>query len=205
MMKLSGLAPLLLAGALALAGTTLASAAGLYTNGLPTAGSSQYPFTIPLTGNETIPADTNLTQGQNPATEAITVNQLVGVAAGNVSYSANAATASTTVTAPQIAGNGGFVVLDMTGSLGAAGVLTTPTAAAIIAQLPNLQSGASYHLRIVNETAATNAWTLTAGSNVTVDGTATIAAASWTDWVVTLNQTLATPTVVFQRAGSGTK
>lgn len=182
-----------------------AVAAGLYTNGLPRAGASPYTFTLPLTGNETFPADTNLSGGLNPATEAVTTNQLLGAAAGISSYSANSATASTTATAAQIAGSGGFVVLDMTGSLGAAGVLTTPTAAQIIAQLPNLQSTASYHLRIINETAATNAWTLTAGTNVTVSGTATIAAASWTDWVVTLNKTAATPTVTFQRAGSGTK
>lgn len=36
-----------------------------------------YPAaTLPLTGNETIPADTNLSGGRQPATELITVNQL---------------------------------------------------------------------------------------------------------------------------------
>lgn len=51
-------------------------AAGFFTNGVPTAGGTQYPTTIPLTGNETVPADTNLTNGQNPASEAITTAQL---------------------------------------------------------------------------------------------------------------------------------
>lgn len=67
---------LLLAGAFALAGVFPTIGAGLFTNGLPVAGGSSFPTTLPLTGNETIPADTNLTQGLNPASEAITVNQL---------------------------------------------------------------------------------------------------------------------------------
>lgn len=192
-----------LASAVLLLFGSVAWAGGLYTNGFPQAG--QVPNTLPLTGQELIPADTQLPGGLSPQTEAISTSQLAGAFAGQASYSANAATSSTTATAAQIAGNGGFVVLDMTGSLGAAGVLTTPTAAQIIAQLPNLMNGASYHLRVVNETAATNAWTLTAGSNVTVQGTATVAAASWTDFIVTLHQTLSPATVVFQRAGSGTK
>jgi hypothetical protein len=60
--------------------TLVAHAAGYFTNGVPVAGGSQYPTTLPLTGNETIPADTNLTAGQNPASEAITTNQLAGFA-----------------------------------------------------------------------------------------------------------------------------
>ena len=73
-MKRIGLA---LALATALAGGQ-AHAAGYFTNGLPTAGGSQYPSTYPLTGNETMPADTNLTNGQNPASEAVTPGQLKG-------------------------------------------------------------------------------------------------------------------------------
>lgn len=51
--------------------TSVAWGAGIYTNGLPAA-------TSPLTGAETIPADTNLSGGQYPQTESITVNQLLG-------------------------------------------------------------------------------------------------------------------------------
>lgn len=66
-----------LAGAGLLALTASAAlAAGFFTNGVPTAGGSQYPSTLPLTGNETIPADTNLPSGLNPASEAITVSAL---------------------------------------------------------------------------------------------------------------------------------
>lgn len=194
---------MLLAGALALAcmaGAALAG--GLYTNGFPQAGS--VANTLPLTGNELIPADTQLPSGLNPQTESISINQLTGVAAANASYSANAATTNATATAAQLTGSGGFVVLDLTGTIAGGSTLTTPTAAQLIAALPNLQNTDSYMLRIIAETAANN-WTLTAGSNVTVTGTATIVAAQFTDWVVTMNKTLATPTVVFQRAGSGTK
>lgn len=177
---------------------TAAVAGGLYTNGLPQASGS-------LTGNELVPADTQLCCGLNPQTEAISTSQLQQFMNADAFYSANNATTATTATAASLTGNGGFVVLDMTGSLGAGAALTTPTAAQLIAQLPSLKTGASYVVRIINETAATNAWTLTAGSNVTVTGTATIAAATYVDWIVTFNQTLATPTVVFQRAGAGTK
>ena len=62
--------------------STVALAAGLYTNGIPQAGGPQYPSTIPLTGNELIPADTQLPNGRNPATEAISTSQLAAFAAG---------------------------------------------------------------------------------------------------------------------------
>lgn len=71
---------LLLAGALALASIVPASAAGFFQ--FPPAGGSQYPTTLPLTGNETIPADTNLPNGLNPATETITVNALRAAVVG---------------------------------------------------------------------------------------------------------------------------
>lgn len=71
----------MLAGALALAmATSAAVAGGYFTNGVPPAGGTQYPNTIPLTGAETVPADTNLSGGQNPQSEAISVTQLNGQA-----------------------------------------------------------------------------------------------------------------------------
>jgi hypothetical protein len=71
-----------LAAAIVLGGSAAVFAAGVFTNGVPPAGGTQYPSTIPLTGNETIPADTNLTGGQNPASEAITTSQLAVFGAG---------------------------------------------------------------------------------------------------------------------------
>ena len=67
-------------GLLALIGAYGASASGIFTNGVPPAGGTQYPTTLPLTGNELIPADTQLPSGQNPQSEAISVSQLAGFA-----------------------------------------------------------------------------------------------------------------------------
>lgn len=73
--KIGGVAAWLLAGAFALAATGVSLGAGLWGN-LPPAGGSQYPTTLPLTGNETIPADTNLANGLAPQSEIISVNSL---------------------------------------------------------------------------------------------------------------------------------
>lgn len=73
MIKLRGVAVAFAAAAL-MAGSALA--AGFLTNGVPTAGTAPYQFTLPLTGNEQLPADTELPAGQSPQSEAITVNQL---------------------------------------------------------------------------------------------------------------------------------
>ena len=56
-------------------------AAGFFTNGVPQAGGSQYPSTIPLTGNELLPADTQLSDGASPQSEAISTSQLAGYVA----------------------------------------------------------------------------------------------------------------------------
>ena len=121
----------------------------------------------------------------------------------NLGYRAvNAATASTTLT-PNDMGLNGYNVLDMTGTLAAAGNATTPTAAAMLANNPLVGDNQSYVLRIINETAATNAWTLVGGTGVTINGTATISAASFTDFLVTFNRTAGT--IGIQRIGSGSK
>ena len=60
----------LLGGLAVLALTSAALAAGVFTPGLPAAVLST------MSGNETVPADTNLLNGANPASEAITVSQL---------------------------------------------------------------------------------------------------------------------------------
>lgn len=64
--------------AVAMLGTGVASAAGLFTNGVPPAGGTQYPTTLPLTGNELLPADTQLPGGLNPQSEAISTAQIAG-------------------------------------------------------------------------------------------------------------------------------
>ena len=57
-------------------------AAGILTNGLPLVNNwgttTTGQATLPLTGSELIPADTQLASGQMPQSEAISVNQLKG-------------------------------------------------------------------------------------------------------------------------------
>lgn len=62
-----------------------AQAGGLYTPGFPQAG--DLPNTLPLTGNETIPADTNLPEGLAPQTESISLTQLAQFLGGGGSGS----------------------------------------------------------------------------------------------------------------------
>lgn len=47
---------------------------GMFTNGMPLASAST--ITFPLTGNETIPCDTNLTAGSGPESVALTTGML---------------------------------------------------------------------------------------------------------------------------------
>lgn len=47
---------------------------GMFTNGMPLASAS--PQSFPLTGNETIPCDTNLTAGSGPESVALTTGML---------------------------------------------------------------------------------------------------------------------------------
>ena len=53
-----------------------AFAAGYWTNGVPVVGVSPYSSTLPLTGNETLPADTNLAGGVQPQSVAVTTSHL---------------------------------------------------------------------------------------------------------------------------------
>lgn len=137
-MKLLALAGLAVASV-----TTAALAAGLYTNGVPVAGGSQYPGTIPLTGNETVPVDTNLTQGLNPASEAVTVSQLLTAVgqpatprnflvngAHNVNQQGTAAIVggTTTITALQFAADRWFVDTNVGSGAGEAQIITASPA-----------------------------------------------------------------------------
>lgn len=61
---------------------------GMFTNGMPLASASS--ITFPLTGNETIPCDTNLTAGSGPESVALTTAML-GLA-GNATALTYAAT-----------------------------------------------------------------------------------------------------------------
>ena len=68
--------PLLLSGP--------ALSAGNLTNGLPLAGAAPYQSTIPLTGNELAPFDTQLPGGRQPQSEAVSVSQLAAYLNSNL-------------------------------------------------------------------------------------------------------------------------
>ena len=57
----------------------------------------------------------------------------------------------------------------------AAAAYTTPTATALLAEIPGAVVGTSFYFSINNVTSATHTITLGAGDGVTVDGSATIA------------------------------
>ncbi len=192
----------LLVGALVLA-TSAAVAGGFFTNGLPVAGQAPYTTTLPLTGVEQIPADTELSGGASPQSEAITTAQLGAFVSQTFSagvYSAATNTSSFTATTAQTIGKP-LVVLNLTGTLAAAANVTTPTAAQLWAAVGNAQAGQTYVLRVINNSSGAFAWTLVGGTGVTISGTASVAQNTYREWLVTLTNST---TVSVQNIGAGT-
>lgn len=117
-----------------------------------------------------------------------------------VTYTTVASSTSTAVTATAAAVVGG--ILNRTGSPGSGITETTPTAAQIIAALPNtiaFDGTYQYKFRYINNAMGqTTTWT--AGSGVTVTGTATIATNAWRDFLVTVDSPTA---VTFTNLGGG--
>lgn len=118
-------------------------AAGFFTNGVPNAGGTQFPTTVPLTGNEQLPADTELPNGQQPQSEAITVGQLLQAASGGslpTNQLSNGQMAinqqgtgvitggTTTVTALQFAADRWFIDTNVTSGTGRGQVITATPA-----------------------------------------------------------------------------
>jgi hypothetical protein len=116
-------------------------------------------------------------------------------------FAAIATNTPCTLTGAQIAGTSD-VNLNMTANLAGAGTLNTPTAAQMWAAAgPAAFAGLSYNLRIINSSAGNNAWTLTAGTGVTLTGTMSINQNTFRDFVVTLTSATA---VTIQQVGTGT-
>lgn len=88
-------------------------------------------------------------------------------------------------------------IIDYSGSPGSGVTVTTPTAAQIIAALPNTipGDGFNYLLYFINDSAGQTA-TITAGSGVTVSGTATVATATMRQFLVNVNVNAGTVTMV---------
>lgn len=79
----------------------------------------------------------------------------------------------------------------------AAITLTTRTADQMIADIPNAQIGMTWNLRVLNRNS--NTLTMSAGSGVTITGTATLATVLWKDFICTYT---AASTIVMQVAAS---
>ncbi len=126
-----------------MASGTGAVASGLFTNGVPNAGGTQYPTTVPLTGNEQLPADTELSNGQNPASEAITTSQLAafagswgdprnfldnGAMAVNQQGTSSITGGTTSITALEFAADRWFVDTNVTSGAGHGQIITASPA-----------------------------------------------------------------------------
>lgn len=159
-----------------------AMAAGNLTNGLPPAGGTQFPGTLPLTGLEIAPFDTQLPNGLNPATEAVSIGQImgaVGAAVNGAQVATNTSAFTLTAiqsvpTAPALA-----KILNLTGTLAGAANVTTLTAAQIITAAGTSSVAAPtptpFVFVVTNSSSGAFAWTLVGGTGVTVSGSAVIA------------------------------
>ena len=158
----SKLKALLVTLAAMLAASVIAYAAGSFTQNFPIVGSPSYcgstengncVLTVPagpaLTGNETLPADTNVTQGQGPSSVAIDITSL---GAGPYQYNAPLTGATLTMTAQQRR-----LIIDPAGTIAALTVVF-PTAATLI----------DNQLMGICTTQIVTALTLTAGSGTTI-------------------------------------
>lgn len=134
---------------------------------------------------------------------APTTVTMAGIATGVISPSlaAQFATGTTTTTfaAGQLTG-AGFVVYTNTGAT--PGSIATRTATQMIADIGNASLNQTYMLRVINGQ-GTGTLTITAGTDVTLTGTMTVAANTWRDFVVTITS-IAAHTMTIQNAGVGT-
>lgn len=126
-----------------------------------------------------------------------------GIATGRVGAQPAAqfatGTTTTTFTAGQLTG-ADFTVYTNTGAT--PGSIATRTATQMIADLGNAYIGQTWILRIVNGQ-GTGTLTVTAGVDVTLTGTATIAVNSWRDFHCTVTS-IALHTITMQNIGTGT-
>lgn len=171
---------------------------GYTTNGLPAA-------VLPLTGNELFAADTQLTQGIAPESEAVSSAQLAVFVANSAGFAAigtaDNGTTQTLTAAMISAPNARFVSHLSTG--GATPSLTLPLATALLAALPNVVVGSSYLLRIINNNSGTA--TVVTNTGWTTSGTLTLATVTTRDFVVAFtNITSGSVAATLTSVGTGT-
>lgn len=123
------------------------------------------------------------------------------VGIGACAYNTNAATAAGTLTAANISGGNDSVVLALTGTFAGVANMQLPTVASVVAAVPLLQVGQSYIMRVIN-VAAGFTLTITTNTGWTISGTAaTIATATWREFIVTITALGATPTATLVDIG----
>lgn len=160
----------------------------------------------PLTGSELAAFDTQLGQGINPESEAISVDQLSAYTNNKPAGSPAIATAdggsTATLTAAMIASAGSrFVVHVSTG--GSTPSLTLPLVTALLTALPLAIVGTGYVLRIINSNSGTA--TIVTNTGWTTSGTLTIATNTWRDFIVSVtNITSGSAAATITSVGTGT-
>lgn len=122
-------------------------------------------------------------------------------APGAAGYNINAATASALLTAADISGGTANVVLAMTGTLTGPANAQLPLVADLVAALSSPAVGTSYTLRVINESSANDAWTITTDTGWTLTGTMTIAQNTWREFIIQLTSLT---TATLQSIGTGT-
>lgn len=157
------------------------------------------------TGNIVPPNSTAYFQVAPTSTTAVTISlsnvSNGSVYLGNTQYTAAVNTTSFTATAPQVAG-AVLTTLNLTGTLAGAASITLPTAANLIAGIPNAGLGTSYRLRIINSSGGAFVWTVVTNTGLTLSGTLTIAQNTWRDFDVIIGSA---STVTVQAVGTGTQ
>ena len=103
-----------------------------------------------------------------------------------VAYNTASNTSSFTATAANISGGTADVDFALTGTLAAAGVLTLPTVASIVGALHAATQGTTYTLKIINQSAANFAWTVTTNTGWSLTGNMVVPAGTWTEFALTL-------------------
>ena len=101
-------------------------------------------------------------------------------------FNTNTATSGTTLTAANVTGGSANVDLALTGTLGGAANAQLPTVANLFKSLWAAKVGATYRLRIINESSGAFAWTVTTNTGWTLNGTMSIAQNTWREFIVTL-------------------
>lgn len=167
---------------------------GYTTNGLVAA-------VLPLTGNEQFAADTQLTQGLTPESEAVTVNQIGSFLASqpNAAIGTPDSGSTQTLTAAMIAAAGVDVVYHTTTG-GSTPSLTLPLATAVFTlEGASFVTGSTYVLRVIN----TNSGTATIVTNTgwTLVGTLTVATNTWREFLIVAG---AASTLTATAVGTGT-